>query len=77
MAEYASKVAKEVTGRDDTPVYMSSHYNDVSTEDLKSEKQKIQFLGDIDTGHIYMDLYNGWINSKGQLSTEANVLKLN
>ncbi|MBR6162757.1 hypothetical protein IKQ26_02535 [bacterium] len=76
MAEYASKIAKEVTGRDDTPVYMSSHYNDVETSDLKEEKQHIEFLGDIDTEKIYMDLYNGWINSKSQLSAEANVLKL-
>ena len=55
---------------------MSSHYNDVATDDLKSEKQKIEFLGDIDTEKIYMDLYDGWINNKSQLSRETNVLKL-
>ena len=41
-----------------------------------SEKQKIEFLGDIDTEKIYMDLYDGWINSKEQLNTETNVLRL-
>ena len=76
MAQYASRVAEEVTGNENTPVYMSNKYNDVPTDDLKSEKQEIKFLGEIDTDEIYMDLYNGWINGKEQLNTETNVLRL-
>lgn len=75
MAEYASKVAKEVTGRDDTFIYMSNHYNDVSTSDLKSECQEIEFLGDTSADQIYMDLFGGWVNKSDFKSTQ-NLLRL-
>lgn len=75
MAEYAAKVAKEVTGKDDTPIYMSDNFNDVSTADLKSEYQDIEFLGDISADKIYMDLYGGWI-PKDRLKSAHKLLRL-
>ena len=59
MAEYAAKIAKDVTGNDNTKIYMSGSYNDVEYEDLNSHKENVSFIGDIDTEKIYMDLYGG------------------
>ena len=75
MAEYAAKVAKEVTGKDDTPIYMSDNFNDVSTYGLKSEYQDIEFIGDISAEKIYMDLYHGWVR-KDQLKSSNKLLRL-
>ncbi len=76
MAEYASKVAKEVTGKENTPIYMSNQYNDVPTDDLKAETQEIEFIGDISADKIYMDLYGGWINKDQLKSTGHNLMRL-
>ncbi len=78
IAEYASKVAKDVTGNDDTLIYMGQSYNDVPIDDLNSTSQNISFLGDVgiaDAGEIYMDLYGGWIE-KSEFSKNLTLLKL-
>ena len=59
IAEYASKIAKDVTGNDKTKIYMSGSYNDVEWEDLDSHKETVTFIGDVDTDKIYMDLFGG------------------
>ena len=61
ITEYAENVAKEVTGKDNTHIYMSSAYNDVPYSDLSEKSEQITFLGDIDCDEIYMDLYGGWV----------------
>jgi|GEM_PF-6995131 len=76
ITQYAANVSKEVTGKDDTPIYMSSHYNDVPCIDLPAAEQNIRFTGNIDCDEIYMDLYDGWIE-KDKLSNRKNILKLN
>ncbi len=78
ITEYASRVAKEVTGNDNTPICMGKSYNDVPIDDLDSTSQKISFLGDIGIGRndeIYMDLYNGWVE-KSELSQTVSMLRL-
>ena len=78
IAEYASKVAKEVTGADNTSIYMGKSYNDVPIGDLTKNREVISFLGDvgIDDGKaIYMDLYGGWVGKSG-FSNELTLLKL-
>ena len=62
MADYAAKVSQEITGVENTPVYMSGSYNDVPISDLQQEIRQVSFLGDIDCDEIYMDLYGGWTN---------------
>jgi hypothetical protein len=75
ITQYASNVSKEVTGYDDVPIYMSSHYNDVPYEDLPRHEENITFLGDIDCDEIYMDLYDGWVK-KSNFSHKQELLKL-
>ncbi|MBR1425099.1 hypothetical protein IJ579_06010, partial [bacterium] len=65
ITEYAANIAREVTGNDETPIYMSSHYNDVPCEDLPGSRQEISFAGDMDCDDIYLDLYDGWIMKSG------------
>ena len=57
--EYASNVAKSVTGKE-TDVIMSGSYNDVKLDGLKQHNIKLKFIGDIDGEEIYMDLFDGW-----------------
>ena len=78
IAEYASKVAREVIGNDHTPIYVGHSYNDVPTADLQSSSQKVEFLGDVgihNDDEIYMDLYGGWVN-KSELSQTMSMLRL-
>ena len=75
IAAYAARVAKDVTGADNTPIYMSSSYNDVPISDLKSSTQEVSFLGDIDCDEIYMDLYKGWVDKKN-LTRKVGLLKV-
>ena len=75
ITEYASKVAKEVTGKDDVPVYMSGSYNDVPCSDLPKHTERVSFMGDIDCDQIYMDLYDGWVENN-ELTQRVNLLKL-
>ena len=75
MVEYASRVSRDVTGNDDTPIYMSSSYNDVPCDDLARHIETISFLGDIDNDNIYMDLYKGWID-KDKFTSSQELLKL-
>ncbi|MBR6099552.1 hypothetical protein IKP85_07375 [bacterium] len=76
IAEYAANVAKAVTGREDTPIFMGDNYNDVPTNDLKAETHKFQFIGKVDSDNIYMDLYNGW-TSTSNLTAKGKMLRLN
>ncbi|MBQ3311619.1 hypothetical protein IJG72_06040 [bacterium] len=76
IVEYASKIAKEVTGSDDVPIYMSGSYNDVPCSDLEQTEQQISFLGDIDCDDIYMDLYSGWIDKIELANKKLTLLKL-
>ncbi len=75
ITRYAANIAKEMAGRDDIPVYMSSHYNDVPCSDLPVSSQKVSFLGDVDCDEIYMDLYNGWTD-KSDFQDTVELLKL-
>ena len=78
LTEYASQLAKDVTGKDDIPIYMSTCYNDIPFEDLPSHYEEISFLGDIDCESIYMDLFGAaaaWV-SKEDLTQECYLLKL-
>ena len=77
MVEYASNVAKGVTGSDDVPIYMSNQYNDVPTSDLSSSRENVLFMGDVNRDDIYMDLYKGWIDKEEFMRPHnVNLLKL-
>ena len=77
MVEYASNVAKGVTGSDDVPIYMSNQYNDVPTSDLFSSRENVLFMGDVNRDDIYMDLYTGWIDKEEFMRPHnVNLLKL-
>ena len=69
MTEYAAKVSQEITGTENTPIYMSGSYNDVPVSDLHQESGQVSFLGDIDCEQIYMDLYGGWTHKANFTST--------
>ncbi|MCD7780496.1 MAG: hypothetical protein LUH05_07485, partial [Candidatus Gastranaerophilales bacterium] len=75
ITQYASNVAKEVTGQDDVPIYMSKQYNDVPCSDLPASQGTIKFMGDIDCDEIYMDLYGGWTDKK-DLTNICRLLRL-
>ena len=75
ITQYAVNISKNVTGTDDTPVYMSSHYNDVPYADLKKSHETISFLGEVDCDQIYMDLYDGWVE-KNRFTAKKELLKL-
>ena len=62
ITEYASKIAKDVTGSDEVPIYLGGQYNDVLISDLPTSTEKVQFIGDVNRERIYMDLYTGWID---------------
>lgn len=74
MANYAARVAKAMTGRDDIPIFMSGNYNDVPTNDLSSIREEIQVLGECNRGNIYLDLYGGWQDAYS--SKACKLLKL-
>lgn len=75
IVQYAANVSKEVTGGENTPIFMSSSYNDVPCHDLPRKNETISFLGDIDCDNIYMDLYNGWVD-KDEFTSEQELLRL-
>ena len=75
--EYASKISKDITGRDDTPVYMSNSYNDVPVpSENKRTADVVTFLGEVDGDEIYMDLYKGWVDTD-DLTRGCNLFKIN
>lgn len=75
IVQYAQNLTKEVTGKVDTPIYMSGAYNDVPTAHLSQAQKTMSFLGDIACDEIYMDLYDGWVD-KSDLTSELSLLKL-
>ena len=64
MTEYVSKIAKDVTGSDEVPIYIGGQYNDVLISDLPKSTEKVQFIGDVNREDIYMDLYTDWIDKE-------------
>ena len=61
IKEYASNVAKEVTGENNIPIYLGVNYNDIDVE-LPEITKEIEFLGDFDAYEIYLDVFGGWID---------------
>ena len=57
LVEYISKLTKDISGRDDVPIYLSPHYNDINCDDLKAKKVLMSFLGDISSPYVYLDMY--------------------
>lgn len=76
IVEYAINLNKAVTGDENTPIYMSAKYNDVPCNDLNPTTKRVSFLGNLSCENIYMDLYNGWVNTS-QLNQQLKLLKLN
>lgn len=61
IVEYVSNMLEQVTGKNDTPIYLGSNYNDVSEEGLPKVKPKeVVVLGDIESSEAYLDALNGW-----------------
>ena len=56
--EYASKIAKKVTGKD-IDVYLGAEFNDIYVADLTGQSKNLKFLGDFDCVELYMDLFKG------------------
>ena len=79
ITKYADNVVKEVTGKSDVPIYISSHWNDVDVKDLPKSRDIVSFIGDIDCDEIYLDLYHdGDCNevSKKNLTRDNELLQL-
>ena len=77
ITEYASKIAKDVTGSNEVPIYMSKQYNDVPINDLPTSRENVLFMGDVNREDIYMDLYTGWIDKDEFVKPyNVNLLKL-
>ena len=60
VTEYASKVVKQITGRDDINICMSDNYNDVPINGLSSKTKKVKLVGEVEADELYMDLFGGW-----------------
>ncbi|MBQ8460756.1 hypothetical protein IJ541_11745, partial [bacterium] len=78
ITQYASNVAKEVTGSDDVPIYMSACYNDVPITDLQAHSETVSFWGEMDCDEIYFDLFGQegcWID-RSDLTSEVHLLRL-
>jgi len=75
ITEYAANISREVTGTENTSIFMSSSYNDVPCNDLPRYTENISFLGNIDCDDIYMDLYKGWVN-KDEFVSKQELLRL-
>jgi len=57
---YAANLTKELTGKEDTPIYIGSSFNDLPFDDMKEqEEEKVSFLGVMSNEHIYLDLFDG------------------
>ena len=81
IVEYVSGLTKDISGQDDVPIYLSTNYNDVSCEDLKSKRIKMKFLGEFDSFMMYLDMYHdgdGCVMTKDDLTAHnlAYELKL-
>ena len=63
IVQYASNIAKSVTGKDNTLIYMGTSYNDVPTDNLKKEKQVFDIIGKLTGESNYIDLYGGWVEA--------------
>ncbi len=78
LTDYASKIAEDVTGSKDIPVYLGPDYNDIPYEDLPKHVEEVTFLGDIDCDEIYMDAFGAsadWTN-KADFTQKVELLKL-
>ncbi len=64
VVKYANNIAKDVTGLKNPKVILGTSYNDVPTSDLLMTKiSASEFIGDLSCEDIYLDLYEGWIDS--------------
>lgn len=75
ITQYASNICKEITGKDYTPIYLGTQFNDIKIFD-KTEKQRIKFLGELDCERIYLDAFEGWKNTFA-LDKKIDLYKLN
>lgn len=64
ISEYAKNIAKDVTGKEDTPVYLGISYNDVNVDDLTLEHKPLSLIGKCDKNCmvIYLDVFSGRIS---------------
>lgn len=60
IKKYAAKFADSVTGNKNTPIYLGTRYNDISTSDLKENEQYMSIIGKISGEDIYLDAFGGW-----------------
>ena len=74
IAKYAKNIAKDVTGQKDIKVYLGCDYNDVPIDDLKQDRSQVEFLGGLNTGYVYMDLYHGTISTNMHDPTPTELL---
>ncbi len=76
ITEYSKNLNKEVTGNNNTPIYLGGHPNDVPVANLKQEDCFILgLIGSIWSvdSRIYLDAYDGWIERN---DTQDQILKL-
>ena len=66
ITKYASNIAKEVTGRNDTTIYLGAKYNDVETHDLKATEVYLKFIGGLSANYTYSDVFHGNIYEEAQ-----------
>ena len=79
LTNYASRIAEDVTGSNDVPIYLGPKYNDIPYLDLDCRHEtQITFLGDIDCDEIYMDAYtnNADWTSKDEFTKSVSLLDL-
>ena len=75
ITEYANNVVRDVTGKEDTPIYMGKSYNDVPIGDLQSHLETVTFVGDMDGDMIYMDLFDG-PTERSEFTSSVELLEL-
>jgi hypothetical protein len=77
IAEYASNVTKQITGKEGIPIYMSKDYNDVPITDLNAHKEPMAIIGNLNPNVLYYtDLFKGWINPLDTQKKRVTLLNL-
>jgi len=74
ITEYATKIAKDITGKNNTNIYLGTSFNDIPTEHIIEETKQLRPIVTSDE-EIYMDVFDGWIDTKS-LPEEIKVFRL-
>ena len=60
VAEFVKQSLQEISPDKEIEVYMGTQANDVTTDDLKTEKKLLVPLGSFYIDELYLDVFGGW-----------------